>query len=210
VTRVFLVAALQRERDRVHDLLDAAGAQVIGSAAELAGLDEEVLEAADVLLLDASREPLEELLQELQERGLLRETRVVVLAGANTASTWTNQALRGGLRGILPLDASAAQLAAALNAVAQEWVVLPPNARALRANASNELDGLDAIEPLTAREREVLQMLARGRGNKEIAASLKISEHTAKFHVASILGKLGASTRTEAVSLALQRGLILL
>ena len=210
MTRVFLVAALQRERDRVHDLLDAAGAQVIGSAAELAGLDEEVLEAADVLLLDASREPLEELLQELQERGLLRETRVVVLAGANTASTWTNQALRGGLRGILPLDASAAQLAAALNAVAQEWVVLPPNARALRANASNELDGLDAIEPLTAREREVLQMLARGRGNKEIAASLKISEHTAKFHVASILGKLGASTRTEAVSLALQRGLILL
>jgi DNA-binding NarL/FixJ family response regulator len=53
-------------------------------------------------------------------------------------------------------------------------------------------------------------MLSEGLGNKEIAARLKISEHTVKFHVASILGKLGASTRTEAVSVALRRGLILL
>jgi NarL family two-component system response regulator YdfI len=69
---------------------------------------------------------------------------------------------------------------------------------------------MEAIEPLTARERDVLQMLSQGLGNKEIAARLKISEHTVKFHVASILGKLGASTRTEAVSVALRRGLILL
>jgi DNA-binding NarL/FixJ family response regulator len=210
VTRVFLVAALQRERDRLHDLLDAAGAHVIGSAAELEAAEDEALEAADVLLIDASREPLEELLEELQERGLLRETRVVLLASSNATASWTNQALRGGLRGILPMDVSAAQLGTALNAVAQDWVVLPPSGRQLRANVPNELDSWDAVEPLTAREREVLQMLARGRGNKEIAAILKISEHTVKFHVASIMGKLGASTRTEAVSLALQHGLILL
>ena len=65
------------------------------------------------------------------------------------------------------------------------------------------------MEPLTARERDVLEMLAQGRGNREIAAQLRISEHTVKFHVASILGKLGAATRTEAVSIALRRGLIL-
>ena len=53
-------------------------------------------------------------------------------------------------------------------------------------------------------------MLASGLGNKQIAAYLKISEHTAKFHVASILSKLGASSRTEAVSMGLRRGLILL
>jgi DNA-binding NarL/FixJ family response regulator len=53
-------------------------------------------------------------------------------------------------------------------------------------------------------------MLASGLGNKQIAAHLKISEHTAKFHVASILGKLGASTRTEAVSIGIRRGLVLL
>ena len=69
---------------------------------------------------------------------------------------------------------------------------------------------LEPAESLTARERQVLQMLAGGLGNKEIAARLKISEHTAKFHVASILGKLSAASRTEAVAIGLRRGLILL
>jgi DNA-binding NarL/FixJ family response regulator len=65
-------------------------------------------------------------------------------------------------------------------------------------------------EPLTPRESEVLQMLASGLANKEIASRLMISEDTVKFHVASILGKLGAGTRTEAVSLGIRRGLVLL
>ena len=70
--------------------------------------------------------------------------------------------------------------------------------------------GLEELrEALTPRESEVLQMLASGLGNKEIAAKLAISEHTVKFHVASILGKLGASSRTEAVSLGIRRGLVL-
>jgi DNA-binding NarL/FixJ family response regulator len=71
--------------------------------------------------------------------------------------------------------------------------------------------GLEELaEALTPREGEVLQMLASGLGNKEIAAKLAISEHTVKFHVASILGKLGATSRTEAVSLGIRRGLIML
>src|SRR5260370_206371 len=65
-------------------------------------------------------------------------------------------------------------------------------------------------EPLTPREREVLQMISAGLGNKEIAGRLSISEHTVKFHVASILGKLGASTRTEAVSIGIRHALVLL
>jgi DNA-binding NarL/FixJ family response regulator len=68
----------------------------------------------------------------------------------------------------------------------------------------------ELAEPLTAREREVLQLLASGLGNKEIATKLTISEHTAKFHVASILGKLGAASRTEAVTLGIRHGLVLL
>ena len=63
-------------------------------------------------------------------------------------------------------------------------------------------------EPLTPRETEVLDLLADGLGNKEIAARLNISEHTIKFHIRSILGKLGASSRTEAVSRGLRSGLI--
>jgi len=74
--------------------------------------------------------------------------------------------------------------------------------------APRPLDEL--VEPLTPRESEVLQMLASGLGNKEIAAKLGISDHTVKFHVASILGKLGASSRTEAVSLGIRGGLVLL
>jgi DNA-binding NarL/FixJ family response regulator len=65
-------------------------------------------------------------------------------------------------------------------------------------------------EPLTERELEVLNLLAQGMPNKEIAAQLIISERTAKFHVSSIMGKLGATNRTEAVSLAAQKGLITL
>jgi DNA-binding NarL/FixJ family response regulator len=66
------------------------------------------------------------------------------------------------------------------------------------------------LEPLTERELEVLALLAQGMPNKEIAARLVISERTAKFHVSSIMGKLGATNRTEAVSLAAQKGLITL
>lgn len=65
-------------------------------------------------------------------------------------------------------------------------------------------------EALTEREVEVLALLAQGMPNKEIAAHLMISERTAKFHVSSIMGKLGATNRTEAVSLAAQKGLITL
>ncbi len=69
----------------------------------------------------------------------------------------------------------------------------------------------DALyETLTERELEVLTLLAQGMPNKEIAAHLTISERTAKFHVSSIMGKLGATNRTEAVSLAAQKGLITL
>ena len=67
-----------------------------------------------------------------------------------------------------------------------------------------------SIELLTERELEVLALLAQGMPNKEIASKLVISERTAKFHVSSIMGKLGANNRTEAVSLAAQKGIIIL
>jgi DNA-binding NarL/FixJ family response regulator len=72
----------------------------------------------------------------------------------------------------------------------------------------SKANGPLAADPLTDREVQVLGLLARGKSNKEIAAALSISERTAKFHVSSILGKLGAGNRTKAVTLAAQRGLI--
>jgi DNA-binding NarL/FixJ family response regulator len=66
------------------------------------------------------------------------------------------------------------------------------------------------IDPLTDREMEVLQLIAQGLANKQIAANLSISEHTVKFHVSSIYTKLGVGNRTEAVRMGVRRGLILL
>jgi DNA-binding NarL/FixJ family response regulator len=74
------------------------------------------------------------------------------------------------------------------------------------ANTSGEHDEL--VEPLTAREVEVLELASEGLANKAIAHRLDISDQTVKFHIASILGKLGAANRTEAVRVALRRGLI--
>jgi DNA-binding NarL/FixJ family response regulator len=77
------------------------------------------------------------------------------------------------------------------------------NVRAIYRENEERID-----EPLTARETEVLELLAEGLPNKAIASRLGISDQTVKFHVASIIGKLGASNRTDAVRLALRRGLI--
>lgn len=73
---------------------------------------------------------------------------------------------------------------------------------------ANQEDPL--VDPLTDREAEVLQLLARGMANKQIALELGISEHTVKFHISSIYTKLGAGNRTEAVRLGVRRGLVLL
>jgi DNA-binding NarL/FixJ family response regulator len=67
-----------------------------------------------------------------------------------------------------------------------------------------------ALDDLTPREIEVLRMLAEGLGNREMAARLGISDHTVKFHISSILDKLGAATRTEAVTMGIRMGIILL
>jgi NarL family two-component system response regulator YdfI len=210
VIRVFVIAATGQAREKLEDLLDSSGAEIVGWAEDLQGADEEVAEEAEVILVDAATEPLDELLESLQEHGMLREMRVVLLT-EQAPALLVNQAVRSGVRGILPREVGAQPLAMALEAVVQGLVVIHPSELQVeRAERRTESSSEQAVEALTARERDVLEMLSRGLGNKAIAARLKISEHTVKFHVASILGKLGASTRTEAVSLALRRGLILL
>jgi two-component system nitrate/nitrite response regulator NarL len=116
-------------------------------------------------------------------------------------------ALTSGARGVLLRDAEPERLAAALRAVAHGLVVVDESL----ANLSRQrLVASPLLEELTPREVEVLQLLAQGLPNKSIAGRLGISEHTAKFHVNAILGKLGAETRTEAVVLAARLGLVAL
>jgi NarL family two-component system response regulator YdfI len=142
---------------------------------------------------------------------LASEATIVVLSD-HSEPRWVAEALRAGVRAALPSDVSPDQLVAALEAAAAGLIVMhPAEVDAVFPTTEPASRPLaDLAEPLTPRESEVLQMLASGLANKEIAARLGISEHTVKFHVASILGKLGAGTRTEAVSLGIRRGLVLL
>jgi DNA-binding NarL/FixJ family response regulator len=122
-------------------------------------------------------------------------------------------ALRSGVRGVLPADVEPTELGAAIEAVAEGLLVVHPHGAEALLSGANRLAESSAQalpEPLTPREVEVLRLLALGVGNKEIAARLNISEHTVKFHVASLMGKLDAETRTEAVTTGLRLGLILL
>jgi len=208
VIRVFIIAGSPLTRSGLENLLKARAVKVAGTAANLESAGSLLLDAeADAVLIDATGEQPEEFVQTVAESGLASELAVSVLADHLPRASLA-AALRKGVRAVLPSDVSQDQLVAALEAVASGLVVVHPADVEAAFPASRPLAEL--AEPLTRREREVLQMLAAGLGNKEIAARLAISEHTVKFHVASILGKLGAESRTEAVSLGIRRGLILL
>jgi two-component system, NarL family, response regulator YdfI len=111
-------------------------------------------------------------------------------------------------RAVLSRDATADEIVAAVVAVAAGLVAVQPHT--LAASMEFVTPGLADRERLSPRESEVLIQLARGAGNKQIAAALTISEHTVKFHLASIFAKLGVSSRTEAVTQGVRRGLIML
>ncbi|HLH05727.1 MAG TPA: response regulator transcription factor [Terriglobales bacterium] len=120
--------------------------------------------------------------------------------------------LQAGVRAVLSHEAAQHEILAAIQAVAAGLTAFAPEQMELLlpSNADNDESEPWLHEALTVRESEVLAMLAEGASNKEIASRLNISEHTAKFHVSSILAKLGATTRTEAVSRGVRQGLIVI
>jgi DNA-binding NarL/FixJ family response regulator len=116
--------------------------------------------------------------------------------------------LGAGASGVLGRDADADRLAAAARAAAEDLLVVE---RALSEGALRIRPAAETlVEPLTPRELEVLQLLGQGLSNRALAERLHISEHTAKFHVNAILGKLGAQSRAEAVAQGVRLGLLLL
>jgi DNA-binding NarL/FixJ family response regulator len=127
------------------------------------------------------------------------------------------ESLRGVLNlnarawGVLSVDATEDELVAAVRAVGEGlWVGAPGLVGDLiRLSGRRESSSEDSlVEPLTAREMEVLQLMAQGLANKQIALKLGISEHTVKFHLSSLYAKLGISSRTEAVKRGIELGLI--
>jgi DNA-binding NarL/FixJ family response regulator len=173
------------------------------SAVVRAGLESLVASSPDLTITDSYSDvvlaavPLDD----------LTPAPAIVLLGE---ATWTIDALRLGVRAVLPPDAGAAEILAAIQAAAAGMAAIDPGDLESLIAATTPHPAAEPATPLTARELEVLRMLAEGAANKNIAWKLGISEHTVKFHVAQILAKLNAGTRTEAVTVGIRHGLILL
>ena len=210
MTRVVIAAASPAVRAGLAALLSGhPGFTLLEAVARPTGLADlaETVEADVVLLALEPGEPLPLPLALVPDR--LGRAPAVVVLGDDPADGWVQRVLRSGARGALTRTATGEQIAAAVAAVAAGLVVLP----AEPAGSSAPRPVLRSASPapaLTPREIEVLGMLAEGLGNKVIAARLGISDHTVKTHVAAIFGKLGVSTRAEAVASAARLGLIML
>jgi DNA-binding NarL/FixJ family response regulator len=212
VKQVVIIAPSEVIRAGLESVVAASpGLVVVGSSP-----DESIIDAAgdiqpDILLLVLSRQTEEGLSSIASLSGQLDSPLVVLTDGFDRS--WAGAALRSGARAILSSEATSAEILAAIDAVSLGLVVLPGAASdAVLFESPGHAQPLPAGDgqKLTPREVEILGMIAEGLGNKEIAWRLEISEHTVKFHIGSIFTKLGAQSRTEAVTLGIRHGLIML
>ncbi len=173
----------------------------------------------DMLLLDLEMPVMDGVETIRRLRQLSDAPRIIVFTAFDNDERIIH-AIQAGADGYLLKGAPREEIFNALRVTMQGGSLLQPlvASKLLRHVGQQQVQGtpprqvakVPPMEALTERELEVLYLLAQGMPNKEIAAHLIISERTAKFHVSSIMGKLGATNRTEAVSLAAQRGLITL
>lgn len=210
--RVLIVARRPVERAGLRGLLDGvSGVSIVGVARSVEEAAQTRQSAEMDVVLAAWDEGGVEASLALTE-SLARDGKPLVLLGDAPAPTDLARLVRAGLRGFLLGDSGAEEACAAIAAVARGLLVVDPLlARAVPGLAgSTSLAAIPMDSALTERESEVLQLLALGLPNKAIARRLDVSEHTVKFHVGSILAKLDAGSRTEAVTRAARRGLLVL
>jgi DNA-binding NarL/FixJ family response regulator len=197
--RVLVVAAYPALRAGLVSLLatDRQMEPIATEGAELGDTDS----APSAIVVDYSAGEPEEILSIAEA---FPQTALVMI-GADPATD--GPGLSGAPVAYLPSDVDAAALTAAVRAAGAGLIVLDPTVAGATGVHTHSRTS-ESTETLTAREREVLLLVAEGLPNKAIARELGISEHTAKFHVGSLLGKLGAASRTEAVTLATRRGIL--
>lgn len=210
MTSVFIAAAAPALRAGLRAMLEQAGIRVAGEAAQASAFVEamETGGESELRIREVSPPASPSVLivaGEIQSDELPDSMPVVVLSTeVRLAASLRSLGLSGWA--LLPPDAAAEQIVAAVTAVLQGLAVVPVERVAAVVAPIEVSDPLQ--EPLTPRELEVLQLVSHGLSNKLIARTLSISEHTVKFHVSSTYAKLGAASRTEAVSLAARKGLI--
>ncbi|HEX2728425.1 MAG TPA: response regulator transcription factor [Rubrobacteraceae bacterium] len=193
-----LVAVLETQEDFEVVGEASEGAEAVRLAGEL---------LPDVILLDLEMPGTDGVaaLERLRDTG--SEVRTIVFTAYDTDERILSS-LRAGARGYLLKGASRGEIFTAIRTVHDGGTLLQSDVtNKLLASMSRD-ERRQAFEPLTPRELEVLALLARGHKNAEIAGQLFITERTVKFHVSSLMRKLGAENRTEAVSIAAQRGLV--
>jgi DNA-binding NarL/FixJ family response regulator len=203
--RVLIVTTSQAAGATLRALIAAQGFTVAGERRSLDqaadARDVDVLAVADGVAVTSAA------LAQIPPAG-------IVLIGGEPVAAARLLAAADRAWGVVPADADGSVVSAAVSAVAAGLSVAPstlagPLVEGLAAQ--HDLDETATtlpVEPLTPRERDVLEAMSQGMSNRAIAARLGISEHTVKFHLASIFGKLGVTTRTGAVRRGLRRGLI--
>lgn len=213
MTRVVVVDDQTLVRQGIRTLLDIAGVEVVGEAEDgQAALEVIARERPDVVLLDLRMPRYDGLwaLRALRDGDI--EVPVLVLTTFDDDNLVLN-ALQLGARGYLLKDVTVGQLTDAVQTLADGGTLISPSVtdrllRAIRSRPATATSDAPPAQELTDREREVLRLMAEGYSNRQIAGALFLAEGTAKNHVSTILTKLGARDRTNAVLRALHDGLL--
>ncbi|GGE76248.1 response regulator [Nesterenkonia cremea] len=216
--RVLVVDDQTLVRQGIRTLLELGGITVVDESSDGAeGLTVLRAEkpAPDVVLLDLRMPQYDGiwLLRQLQEAGPPLEAIPVLVLTTFDDDTLVLEALRAGARGYLLKDVTVEQLSRAVQTLAEGGTLIAPSItdRLLRAiKSSSEPTGAQGrvVEQLTQREIEVLRLVAEGYSNRQIASLAHLAEGTVKNHLSSILTKLGARDRTNAVLRAIREGIL--
>ena len=208
--RILVVDSLAVTRAGLRRLLESySDLLVIGEAVDSVQAVSETAELGPQVVIMDAQLPGGQSLEALRQIKLLNpETRVLLLSTLDREE-YLYETLRAGADGYVLKDILPTELAQAVRSVARgEVLVQPQIASRLISRFGKQGRAINGLDSLTARELEVLRLLARGLRNKEIAARLYVSERTVNFHLANIYQKLHVSGRTEALSKAHEQGLL--
>jgi DNA-binding NarL/FixJ family response regulator len=207
--RILIVDSLAVTRAGLHHLLESyPDLHIIGEAADGVQAVSETLELGPQVVLMDAQLPEGQSLEALRQIKQLNLNTKVLLLATQEREEYLYETLRAGADGYVLKDIASEELAQAVRVVARGDVLIQPQIAGKLLSRFGRQANATRYDTLTARELEVLHLLARGLRNKEIAARLFVSERTVNFHLANIYQKLNVSGRTEALSKALEQGLI--